>query len=173
MKKYALVIGVGEYESSNLDNLSKVVTGAEELAKVLAAYGNYKVVERLPKKWNQETKSGEITNKEVTKDEVIKALKTLLWERGNKSEVLIYFAGHGIRVKDELGRFRGFLAPSDCEIDLKDGEVVKQENAIGLDILNDSIADQKCEVSSLVMLLDCCYSVSRIPISCRNSILSS
>ena len=91
MARYALVIGVSEYQSSRLEQLPKAATDAEEVAKVLETYGDFQV-ERLPKKWNKETEKWEIAKaKAVTKDEVITELKRLLWERGTKSEVLIFF----------------------------------------------------------------------------------
>ncbi|MGK7935451.1 MAG: caspase family protein [Xenococcaceae cyanobacterium] len=159
MTRYALVIGVSEYQDTHLRKLPKAATDAEEVAKVLETYGNFQV-ERLPKRWNKETKSWQIANKEVTKTEIIDELKTLLWERAARSEVLIYFAGHGIRVFDELQKPKGFLVASNCKVQLKEGQVAKHENDIPLDIINGLISDKNCEISSLVMLLDCCHSGS-------------
>ncbi len=115
MARYALVIGVSEYQSSSLKKLPKAATDAEEVAKVLETHGNFQV-ERLPKRWNKETNHWEVAEKPVTNTEVINELKTLLWERAARSEVLIYFAGHGIRVLDELDELQGFLAVSNCKV---------------------------------------------------------
>lgn len=65
MTRYALVIGVSEYQSSSLSKLPKAATDAEEVAKVLETHGNFQV-ERLPKQWNQETKCWELAKKQVT-----------------------------------------------------------------------------------------------------------
>ncbi len=159
MTRYALVIGVSEYQSSSLCKLPKTATDAEEVAKVLETHGKFNV-ERLPKQLNKETECWEVANKQVTNTEVIDKLKTLLWERAARSEVLIYFTGHGIRVFDELEEPQGFLAVSNCKVQLKEGKVVKHENGIPLDIIDRLISNEKCEVSSLVMLLDCCHSGS-------------
>ena len=159
MTRYALVIGVSEYQSSSLSKLPKAATDAEEVAKVLETHGKFNV-ERLPQQWNKETKCWEVANKQVTNTEVIDKLKTLLWERAARSEVLIYFTGHGIRVFDELEKPQGFLAVSNCKFQLKEGKIVKHENGISLDIINRLISNEKCEISSLVMLLDCCHSGS-------------
>lgn len=157
MTRYALVIGVSEYQSSSLSKLPKAATDAEEVAKVLETHGKFHV-ERLPKQWNKETNHWEVAEKPVTKTEVINELQTLLWKRAARSEVLIYFAGHGIRAFDELEELQGFLAVSNCNVQLKEGKVVKQENGIPLDIIDRLISNEKCRVSSLVMLLDCCHS---------------
>ncbi len=161
MNRYALVIGVSEYSDyRHLRMLPKAATDAEEVAKVLETYGDFQV-ERLPKKWNKDTEKWEITRtKSITKDEIITELKQLLWERGSKSEVLIYFAGHGVRVFDDLDDPQGFLAVSDCQIKFKGSKVVGATNGISLDIINRLIAHKKCNISRLVMVLDCCHSGS-------------
>lgn len=160
MSRYALVIGVSEYQSSSLSQLPKAAIDAEEVAKILETYGDFEQVIRLPNKYNQEAKRNEVAKKQVTKIEVIEKLKELLWKKAAKSEVLIYFAGHGLRVVDELEDLQGFLAVSDCEIQLKEDKVVRQENGIALELFNRLIKNEKCDISSLVVMLDCCHSGS-------------
>ena len=103
MARYALVIGIAQYQSSNLKPLPKAATDAEVVARVLQEYGKYTVT-RLPHRWNAETKRFEVAQqKSVSADEVCEALQTLLLEQGTKSDVLIYFAGHGLTFFDNLG----------------------------------------------------------------------
>lgn len=160
MARYALVIGVSEYSSPYFEKLPKAATDAEEVAKVLETYGDFQV-KRLPNKWNKEAEKWEVAKaKPVTKDEVITELKQLLWERGTKSEVLIYFAGHGIRFINDADELKGCLAVSDCKVQSKEGKVVIPTNGIALDTINRLITNEKCQISRLVMLLDCCHSGS-------------
>ena len=157
MARYALAIGVSEYESKRLDNLPKAATDAEKLAQVLEEDGQFQV-ERLPKRWNEETKNWEVAAKPVTQKELIKGLKTFLWEKAKNSEAIIYFAGHGLRIFDEfeIKEPQGFLTASNCKVRLDGDKLVGEENGIPLDLLNCLI--EKSQVSSLVMLLDCCHS---------------
>ncbi|WP_414519397.1 caspase family protein [Nostoc sp. PCC 9305] len=62
----------------------------------------------------------------------------------------MYFAGHGFEAPSLTGEPKGYLATSDCN---KDGQ-----NAIAFDDFNTLIA--KSQLSSLVVLLDCCYAGS-------------
>src|SRR4028118_765923 len=101
MPRYALVIGIAEYQSPHLSRLPKAATDAEKVAQVLEQYGNFEV-KRLPECWNPD-KSRYVGAKKVTGAEVGRELETLLLERATKSDALIYFAGHGFTVSDNLG----------------------------------------------------------------------
>ncbi|MEG4327588.1 nSTAND1 domain-containing NTPase, partial [Microcoleus sp. herbarium5] len=156
MARYALVIGIAQYQSSNLKPLPKAATDAEVVARVLEEYGQYTVT-RLPHRWNAETQRFEVAQqKSVSADEVCEALQNLLLERGTKSDVLIYFAGHGLTFFDNLGEQKGALATSDCQVEMVGRQVVNYKYGIDLSSLNRLI--KKSDLSSLVMLLDCCHS---------------
>jgi WD40 repeat protein/energy-coupling factor transporter ATP-binding protein EcfA2 len=156
MDRYALVIGIAQYQSSNLKPLPKAATDAEFVARVLEEYGKYTVT-RLPERWNAETQRFEVAQqKSVSADEVCEALQTLLLKQGTKSEVLIYFAGHGLTFFDNLGEQKGALATSDCQVEMVGIQVVNYKYGIDLSSLNTLI--KKSDLSSLVMLLDCCHS---------------
>lgn len=156
MARYALVIGIAQYQSSNLKPLPKAATDAEVVARVLEEYGQYTVT-RLPHRWNAESQRFEVAQqKSVSADEVCEALQTLLLEQGTKSDVLIYFAGHGLTFFDNLGEQKGALATSDCQVEMVGRQVVNYKHGIDLSSLNRLI--KKSELSSLVMLLDCCHS---------------
>ncbi len=156
MARYALVIGITQYQSSTFKNLPKAAADAESVALVLEKYGEFNVT-RLPQSWNADTNRFEVSQqKSASVYEVGEALKVLLLEQGTKSDVLIYFAGHGLTFFDSLGEQKGLLATSDCQVEMVDQKVVDYKNGIALSSLNQLI--QKSDVSSLVMLLDCCHS---------------
>ncbi|HEY9811105.1 MAG TPA: caspase family protein [Halomicronema sp.] len=155
MTRYALVIGIAQYQSPNLLALPKAVTDAEVFAQVLEDYGDYKVT-RLPGRRNADKNRFEMVDKKVGGKELGEELKNLLLERGENSEVLIYYAGHGFTTSDNLGRQQGFLATSDSQLEISGETIVSQKNSISLESLNQLIQDSN--LSSLVMLFDCCHS---------------
>ena len=155
MARYALVVGISQY-CSPLKSLEKTATDAEAVAKVLEEYGDFVEVKRLPSRRNPQTQKREMVAKTVTGAELGQALQTLLLEQACQNEALIYFTGHGITVPGNLGQPRGYLATSDCEIEAEGQQIINQKHGIAFDDLNDLIS--KSELSSLVVLLDCCHS---------------
>jgi WD40 repeat protein/energy-coupling factor transporter ATP-binding protein EcfA2 len=156
MARYALVIGIAQYQSSQMSRLPKAASDAEILAQVLEKYGDFEV-KRLPEKWNAEKNCFEISaDKAVTAAEVGQELRTLLLNRSTKNEALIYFAGHGFTFSDTLGQEKGVLAASNCQVEKAGNQVIDYKYGISLASLNDLI--QQSDLSSLVMLLDCCHS---------------
>ncbi|MBD1807730.1 caspase family protein [Microcoleus sp. FACHB-SPT15] len=155
MARYALVVGISQY-CSPLKSLEKTATDAEAVAQVLEEYGDFVEVKRLPSRRNPQTQKREMVAKAVTGAELGQALQTLLLEQACQNEALIYFTGHGITVPGNLGQPRGYLATSDCEIEAEGQQIINQKHGIAFDDLNDLIS--KSELSSLVVLLDCCHS---------------
>jgi len=153
MKRYALVIAVGEYQNQPFTPLPQVVNDAEAMAQVLEKYGDFQV-ERLPKRQNQETNTEEVVAQLVTEEQIVQAITTLL-ERAAKNEALIYFIGHGLQILDKYNRQQGFLATSDCELEFQGEKLFRQRNGIELEGLNFLI--QSSDVSRMVMVLDCCH----------------
>ncbi|MGV0108129.1 caspase family protein [Nostoc sp. DSM 114160] len=156
MARYALVIGIAEYVSPSLTRLSKTTNDAEAVAQLLEQYGDFQSVQRLPQRWNKDKNSYEMAAQKVTGAQLGQDLRTFLLEQAANNEALIYFSGHGFTISDNLGQQKGYLASSDCQIEFKDNENVEQKYGIPLDSLNDLI--QESQLSSLVMLLDCCHS---------------
>jgi tetratricopeptide (TPR) repeat protein len=150
MARYALVIGIADYDSTCLPTLKKSATDAEAVARVLEQCGTFQEVLRLPRRWIKEENRYEIIPKRLTGEELIQALRTFLLEQATKQEALIYFAGHGFQSLSAMGLQKGYLATSNCAIDGR--------NAIPLDELNWLI--NQSDLSSLVVLLDCCHAGS-------------
>jgi WD40 repeat protein/energy-coupling factor transporter ATP-binding protein EcfA2 len=141
MAKYALVIGIARYNSP-LGNLSKTVGDATAVAEVLKQYGDYQDVQLL---------TGEVRSAKL-----IEALKTFLEKQAVRGEALIYFTGHGITVTNEFGEEAGFLATSDCQLKTEGNKIISQVGSIALESVNNLIA--KSDLSSLVVIFDCCHS---------------
>lgn len=156
MARYALVIGIAEYVSPSLPRLSKTTNDAEAIAQLLEQYGDFQSVQRLPQRWNKDKNGYEMAASKVTGAQLGQDLRTFLLEQADNNEALIYFSGHGFTISDNLGQQKGYLASSDCQIEFKENENVEQKYGIPLDSLNDLI--QESQLSSLVMLLDCCHS---------------
>jgi WD40 repeat protein/energy-coupling factor transporter ATP-binding protein EcfA2 len=154
MARYALIIGITEYQSPHLSRLPKAATDAEIVAQVLEQYGDFQV-KRLPESWTPDKKR-KVGQKKLTGAELGQELETLLLKQATGSEALIYFAGHGFTIADNLGEQQGFLATSDCQIEMVGKEAVEQKYGISIESLNRLIG--KSDLSSLVMLLDCCHS---------------
>jgi len=154
MARYALVVGIPQY-CSPLKNLDKTTSDAEAVARLLESHGDFTEVIRFPSRRNRETQKREMSVKPVTGNELGEAIQTLLIQ-AQRSDALIYFTGHGITVSGNLGQSRGYLATSDCEIEAQGDQIINQKHGIPLDELNDLIG--KSELSSLIVLFDCCHS---------------
>ncbi|MEH1796242.1 caspase family protein [Nostoc sp.] len=151
MPRYALVIGIAKYD--NLTNLPKAVNDAEKIAELLRELGRFDV-QPLPGKLIEGENRWQVTpDKKLIGKELGQTLRTFLLEKAKGSDALIYFAGHGFEALSNTGEPKGFLATSDCN-------KVDGQNAIAFDDLNTLIA--KSQLSSLVVLLDCCYAGSLI-----------
>ncbi|HEY9699025.1 MAG TPA: caspase family protein [Trichocoleus sp.] len=139
---YALVVGISEYQAP-LKSLSKPANDAEAVAAVLKQFGDFQDVTLL---------KGSVTNTKL-----IEALRTLLLERAENNDVLIYFTGHGIPVVDPVvGKPKAYLATSDTIVTLEGKQVIEARRAVPLDSLNALI--QESQLSSLVILFDSCHS---------------
>ncbi|MEH2208671.1 MAG: caspase family protein [Nostoc sp.] len=141
MARYALVVGITDY-TNQLSNLTKPATDAEAVAQVLKTHGDFEDIVVLKGK--------------VSTTKLAEALKTLLQQQAVKNEALIYFTGHGISVSDSLGTQQAYLATSDLTIVTQGKQIIEQTGGISLLSLNNLIRDS--DLSSLVVLLDCCHS---------------
>lgn len=155
MTRYALVIGISQY--SYLSQLPTPTNDAETIAQILEKYGNFQQVRRYPYRCHIENNNHPgMVNQAVTGISVMQQLKEFLSEQAKDSEALIYFTGHGIEVKPYLGRPEGFLAASDCQVERDGSRIIGQKNGIPFSKLNEEICN--CDLSNLVVILDCCHS---------------
>jgi energy-coupling factor transporter ATP-binding protein EcfA2 len=152
MTRYALVVGIADYDS--LPSLTKPTRDAEAVAQRLEKHGDFKV-ERFPKRWNPDKDCYEVAQERLTGKQLGQALREFLQKQARGSDALIYFGGHGITIKDELGQQKGYLAASDCTIVMEGKQIVGQQHGVALDSLNCLISE--ADLKSLVVLLDCCH----------------
>ena len=157
MARYALVIGISEYQEP-FDFLSKAYTDASAVKDLLEKYGEYRVT---------------LLRGSVTRTDLVKALKTFLQEQAVGSDALIYFTGHGLQEVDPLGvdKPKGFLATSNCVVIVEDQQVTDVQGGLSFEGFNDLI--QEAKLSSLVVLLDACHSGNFIEHTLVNKSLNS
>lgn len=161
MSRYALVIGISQYE--NFRHLPKAASDAQSIATLLAQHGSYQV-QPLPGQWiAAETRWELLTTKKLTSKDLGQALRSFLLERAVGQEALIYFAGHGFEAASLTGDLEGYLATSDSTSDGR--------NALAFDDLNKLI--RRSQLSSLVVLLDCCHAGSFLERSLLESTLAA
>ncbi|OUC14681.1 MAG: hypothetical protein B0A82_10115 [Alkalinema sp. CACIAM 70d] len=137
MDRYALVIGIGQYDG--MPSLSKPAWDAIALQKVLEAAG-----------WRVKCLSDKVDGKTLEA-----ALTEFLERQAVGQDALIYFTGHGFMVEESEDDRRGYLATSDCTIELEGDTIVSQRKGLSFSRLNGLI--HRARLSSLVVLLDCCH----------------
>ncbi|ERN41366.1 uncharacterized protein containing caspase domain protein [Rubidibacter lacunae KORDI 51-2] len=140
--RYALIIGISSYD--HLQGLPSAAADAQELARTLRDSKNFTVT-LIPHKSQQPFEVD--TEKRVEFDELGKAIRKFMNARKEGDSVLIYFAGHGLRVGNEWGNFQCYLATSDSK---RNGS-----KAITFDDLKKAVFRKK--MGSLVLLFDCCH----------------
>lgn len=145
MAKYALVIGIAQYESP-LRPLPKAAADAEAIATLLENH-DYNVT-RLPRKRIADRQWAIDPTQKLTAETFITELKTFLQQQALNQDAIIYFAGHGLRVVNSMtDEAEGYLAVSNSS--------TNGRNAIAISNFNTLIG--KSTLSSLVLLLDCCH----------------
>ncbi len=142
MSRYALIIGIGQYQQ--LDRLSKPRTDAEAVCDLLRDRGNFDQVHLL-------------LDAEATYAALMERLEYVLLEQGDRAEVLLYFTGHGFTAGPSKRSRQGYLATYDCQVkwDGK-GSITSSDQALSFQELNAFI--QEAKTAKLAMLLDCCHS---------------
>jgi len=155
MARYALIIGIAEY-TGHFPSLETPVQNANAIADILDRYGDFNQVRRLPFRREAGQKDlGKVIRKSLPNEILVRELQQFLHD-ADGSEVLIYYSGHGFsKVQPLSGTSEGYLAPSDCQVELNAaGQVIAEKNAISLSDLNKLINRHK--FNSLVVILDCC-----------------
>ncbi len=145
MNRYALVIGISDY--NYLPRLSKPAADAQAVADRLRKHGNFQDIWLLNKK------------EEVKHSTLTKRLQTFLTDQAEKSDAVIYFSGHGFTVSGNFNLQDGYLATYDCQVTLSeqtDKKIIQAEKGISLREFNQLIQDSN--LSSLIVILDCCHS---------------
>ena len=135
IKKRAVIVGINDYDDSELDNLEGAVNDATDMYELLKNRGDFEIEE-----------GHFLINEEATSRGIRKALSDLFWRTEPCNLMLFYFSGHGIID----GYNTGYIAPSDM---LKDQPFVCgiRHEELGYVCMN-SIG------KASVVILDSCYS---------------
>lgn len=135
-EKYALLIGISDYEFSSVQGgvipLRYAENDATALKNLLTAAG-YKVDDRI--------------NREARREYILEALGQLRATVKEDDELILFFAGHGAR---DPSNGQTYLLTHDTKLELLD------DKAIRLDHLFDYVRDVKAKFK--LVLLDHCFS---------------
>jgi hypothetical protein len=145
--RWAVVIGVGRYESPEIPRLRYTVPDADALSEVLINSGGFKKENVLL--------LTDRTEKKPTLRNIKWALGTFLARSAKKDDtVFIFFAGHGAPEVDQQGverdGFAKYLVPSDAEPD------DLYSTALPMDEIQTIFG--RIEAERVVVFLDSCYS---------------
>jgi hypothetical protein len=145
--RWAVIVGIGRYESSDIPRLRYTVPDAEAVYQVLTGPAGFKREHVLL--------LTDKTEKKPTYRNLKWALGTFLARSAKKDDtVLIFFAGHGAPEVDQRGverdGFSKYLVPADAEPD------DLYSTAFPMDELQTIFA--RIEAERVVVFLDACYS---------------
>jgi uncharacterized caspase-like protein len=145
--RWAVVVGVGNYDSPDVPRLRYTVPDAEAMYDVLTGPGGFKKEHVLL--------LTDKTEKKPTYRNLKWALGTFLARSAKKDDtVLIYFAGHGAPEVDQRGverdGFSKYLVPTDAEPD------DLYSTALPMDELQTIFG--RLEAERVIVFLDACYS---------------
>jgi formylglycine-generating enzyme required for sulfatase activity len=141
--KYALVVGVRDYDSGKLDPLPFTENDAEDLATVLTRQGGF-VVRVLTTTRGQKNKADAptVANLHI-------AIKELLAGKKRDDMLLVGLAGHGIqaRVKEDIDKEESFFCPADAQLNDNSTLISLRKLFHDLDV---------CGASVKLLLVDAC-----------------
>ena len=103
--KYALLVGINEYQDSNLRNLQYAVSDAEAIRSILVDVYHY-----------PEENVILLKDEQATREEVMASLSRYIEDDiEENSQLLVYFAGHGTTIGNQFNQ-SGFLLPHDAKV---------------------------------------------------------
>jgi formylglycine-generating enzyme required for sulfatase activity len=108
-KKYALLVGVRDYDSGKFRNLKYTENDAEELAGVLAKQGGFSV--RVLTTSRGAKRSADAPTVSNLRAEI----KALLADKKRNDTVLVALAGHGMQAQVK-GKEESFFCPADAQL---------------------------------------------------------
>jgi uncharacterized caspase-like protein len=139
--RHALVIGVDEYQDSQINRLSGASNDAKALASALVNYAGF------PNGQVTVLATDQPAERQPTRGNILRRLSNLLGTMPRDGLLLVSFAGHGI----ERGG-RAYLLPTDAQVN-NDINLVKN-TAIDAEELGKQIRESG--VKQVVMILDAC-----------------
>ena len=140
-KRFAVVIGVDEYEDSQINKLDGAGNDAKAIVEALVQYAGF------PRDQVKLLTSDQPVERRPTRNKILRWLSNLRGAVPKDGLLLIAFAGHGI----ERGN-QAYLLPSDAE--LSNDVTLLEQSSINVDELRKRILDSG--VGQVVMILDAC-----------------
>jgi hypothetical protein len=140
-KRFALVIGVDEYEDSQINRLEGAGNDAKAIVEALVQYADF------PRDQVRLLTSDQPIERKPTRNKILRQLSNLRGAVPKDGLLLIAFAGHGI----ERGG-QAYLLPSDAE--LSDDVSLLEQSSINVDEMRKRILETG--VAQVVMILDAC-----------------
>jgi uncharacterized caspase-like protein len=140
-KRFALVIGVDEYEDSQINRLEGAGNDAKAIVEALVQYADF------PRDQVRLLTSDQPAERKPTRNKILRQLSNLRGAVPKDGLLLIAFAGHGI----ERGG-QAYLLPSDAE--LSDDVSLLEQSSINVDEMRKRILETG--VAQVVMILDAC-----------------
>ena len=141
-EKYAVLIGINDYEHERIQDLNYSEADAVYLQNVLIKYARYK-----PQ--NIRILLGEnATYRNIKRD-----IYWLSSQVRNEDDVFFYFSGHGTRIEDMDGNEEDHMDEAFCpfETDIDDPSSVILDDEIGLWF-------RRIRANRIIIVLDCCHS---------------
>jgi hypothetical protein len=134
--KTAIIIGIDNYKSEKISKLDLAVSDAQNIKGVLNDFYQFDEIYTL-------------YNDKATFTEISREVYSQLKKAGPQDLVVLYFAGHGITIEDQIGGESGYLLPydSDLETDL---------NTISMTNLNQKAIQSRAK--DVLFIIDACYS---------------
>ena len=140
-KRFALVIGVDEYQDTQISKLDGASNDAKSLASALIEYGGFPADQVIL------FTSDQPPERRPTRGNILRRLSNLQTIVPKDGLLLFSFAGHGI----ERDR-RAYLLPTDAQVN---GDLaLLEETAINADVIKNWI--RQTGIGQVVMILDAC-----------------
>ncbi len=141
-QKYALIIGINDYKSQDIDDLRYSVADAQYLQEALTRFARYK-----------EQNVHLLVDDQATYNNIRREIFWLGQVAKPEDEVFFYFSGHGTRIVDTDNNEEDGLDEAFCpyETDLDDESTVLVDDEIGHWF-------RRIESKEVVVVLDCCHS---------------
>ncbi len=140
-KRYALVVGVEQYQDKQITPLSAAVNDAKLLSEALVKYAGFPADQVVL------LASDQPAERQPTRENILRRLSNLRAAIPEDGLLLVSFAGHGIERQG-----RAFLLPSNAQVS---GDIsLLEDTAISVDTIKERI--RQTGVKQVMIVLDAC-----------------
>lgn len=140
-KRFALIIGVDEYESAQINRLEGASNDAKTIAEALSQYAGF------PRDQVILLAADQPPQRRPTRNNILGRLSNLRAAVPQDGLLLVAFAGHGVQRGG-----RAYLLPTDAQ--LTDDITLLEETAINLDVIRNWI--RQAGIGQVVLIVDAC-----------------